>query len=83
MRIKILKREFNGTEYCPEQRVLKLGGKNSAKVDKLEFELPEEWKDLAVSVHVQHQDGTLVVQQQFHPGGHQGGRVSGQAEKRK
>ena len=59
MLVRILKRTFSGVEYGPEQRVLKLGGENSAGVERLEFELPEEWEGLAVTVHVQQMDGTL------------------------
>ena len=59
MLVRILKRTFGGVEYGPEQKVLKLGGEGSTGVETLEFELPEEWADLAVTVHVQQLDGTL------------------------
>ena len=59
MLVKIVKRTFGGAEYCPEQKVLKLGGEGSAGVETLEFELPEEWDGMAVTVHVQQLDGTL------------------------
>lgn len=59
MRVKILKKTFGGVEFLPERGVLHLGGKGSAKVDELTFELPEEWAGKAVTLHVQHQDGTL------------------------
>ena len=59
MLVKIVKRTFSGAEYCPEQKVLKLGGEGSTGVETLEFELPEEWAGMAVTVHVQQLDGTL------------------------
>ena len=59
MLVRILKRTFGGAEYCPEQKVLKLGGEGSTGVETLEFELPEEWDGMAVTVHVQQLDGTL------------------------
>ena len=43
MLVRILKRTFSGAEYCPEQKVLKLGGEGSTGVETLEFELPEDW----------------------------------------
>ena len=60
MLVRIVKRTFSGAEYCPEQKVLKLGGEGSTGVETLEFELPEEWAGMAVTVHVQQLDGTLV-----------------------
>ena len=59
MLVRILKRTFGGAEYCPEQKVLKLGGEGSTGVETLEFALPEEWDGMAVTVHVQQLDGTL------------------------
>ena len=59
MLVRILKRTFGGVEYGPEQKVLKLGGEGSTGVETLEFELPEEWDGMAVTVHVQQLDGTL------------------------
>ena len=59
MLVRILKRTFGGVEYGPEQKVLKLGGEGSAGVETLEFELPEDWDGMAVTVHVQQLDGTL------------------------
>ena len=52
MLVRILKRTFGGAEYCPEQKVLKLGGEGSTGVETLEFELPEEWDGMTVTVHV-------------------------------
>ena len=59
MLVRIVKRTFSGAEYCPEQKVLKLGGEGSTGVETLEFDLPEEWDGMAVTVHVQQLDGTL------------------------
>lgn len=59
MLVRIVKRTFSGAEYCPEQKVLKLGGEGSTGVETLEFDLPEEWDSMAVTVHVQQLDGTL------------------------
>ena len=59
MLVRIVKRTFSGAEYCPEQKVLKLGGEGSTGVETLEFELPEDWDGMAVTVHVQQLDGTL------------------------
>ena len=59
MLVRILKRTFGGVEYGPEQKVLKLGGEGSTGVETLEFELPEEWDSMTVTVHVQQLDGTL------------------------
>lgn len=59
MLVRILKRTFGGVEYAPEQKVLKLGGEGSTGVETLEFELPEDWDGMAVTVHVQQLDGTL------------------------
>ena len=59
MLVRIVKRTFSGAEYCPEQKVLKLSGEGSTGVETLEFELPEEWAGMAVTVHVQQLDGTL------------------------
>ena len=59
MLVRIVKRTFGGVEYGPEQKVLKLGGEGSTGAETLEFELPEEWADMAVTVHVRQLDGTL------------------------
>lgn len=58
MNIRILKKSFGG-EFVPERDMLRLGGKGSAKVETLVFELPPEWQGKAVTIHVQHPDGTL------------------------
>lgn len=59
MRVKIIRKEFSGVEFCPEMRVLHLGGQSSANVERLYFELPEEWQGKSVTLHIQQQDGTL------------------------
>lgn len=59
MRVKIVRKNFGGVEFCPEVRVLHLGGQSSAGVQRLEFALPEEWKGKSVTLHIQRQDGTL------------------------
>ena len=37
MLVKIVKRSFSGAEFCPEQKVLKLGGEGSTGVETLEL----------------------------------------------
>lgn len=59
MRVKIIRKTFGGVEFAPEMRVLHLGGQSSANVERLYFELPEEWQGLSVTLHIQRQDGTL------------------------
>ncbi len=59
MQVRIIRREFCGVEFRPEQKVLHLGGQTSAGVEQLQFELPEEWEGCAVTLHIQRQDGTL------------------------
>ena len=59
MRVKIIRKNFGGVEFGPEMRVLHLGGQSSANVERLEFELPQEWDGRAVTLHIQRQDGTL------------------------
>ena len=59
MLVRILKRTFGGVEYGPEQKVLKLGGRGSAKVQRLEFSLPEDWDGMEVTLHVEREDGSV------------------------
>ena len=59
MRVKIIRKNFGGVEFGPEMRVLHLGGQSSANVERLKFELPQEWAGCAVTLHIQRQDGTL------------------------
>ena len=57
--IRIRKVQDNGTTFKANPATLQLGGIRSAKVDTLRFELPEEWKNCAVTLHVQRLSGTL------------------------
>ena len=59
MQVRILKKTFGGVEFGPENRVLHLGGQNSAGVEKLTFVLPEEWEGKSVALHIKQMDGTL------------------------
>ena len=59
MLVRILKRTFGGVEYGPEQKVLKLGGRGSAEVQRLEFSLPEDWDGMEVTLHVEREDGSV------------------------
>lgn len=57
--IKIRKLQDNGSTFRANIETLYLGGMRSAKVDELRFELPEEWKNCTVTLHVQRLSGTL------------------------
>ena len=59
MQVKILKRTFGGVEFCPEYRVLHLGGESSANVERLTFCVPEEWEGKSITLHIRRQDGSL------------------------
>ena len=59
MQVRILKKNFGGAEFCPEAKVLHLGGVGSENVEKLEFSLPEEWQGCSVTLHIKQLDGTL------------------------
>lgn len=63
MKIKINKRQVGcGTRFVPEPRRLHLGGERAEGVDRLEFELPEEWDGRTVSLYIQHEDdGKLML----------------------
>lgn len=62
MRIEIKAREARGgTEFIAEPSRLHLGGERAEGVDRLEFDLPEEWAGLLVSLYIQHEDGKLMV----------------------
>lgn len=50
--IKIRKLQDNGSTFRANIETLYLGGVRSAKVDELRFELPEEWKNCTVTLHV-------------------------------
>lgn len=56
--IKIRKLQGNGSTFRANIETLYLGGVRSAKVDELRFELPEEWKNCTVTLHVQRLSGT-------------------------
>ena len=56
--IKIRKLQDNGSTFRANIETLYLGGVRSAKVDELHFELPEEWKNCTVTLHVQRLSGT-------------------------
>lgn len=57
--IKIRKLQDNGATFRANIETLYLGGVRSAKVDRLHFEVPEEWKACTISLHVQRLSGTL------------------------
>lgn len=61
MLVRILKKNFGGTEFAPEVRVLHLGGVGSTNVDRLEFDLPDEWLDKSITLHVKRLDGSQPV----------------------
>ena len=56
--IKIRKLQDNGSTFRANIETLYLGGVRSAKVDELRFELPEEWKNCTMTLHVQRLSGT-------------------------
>ena len=57
--IKIRKLQDNGSTFRANIETLYLGGVRSAKVDRLHFEVPEEWKACTISLHVRRLSGTL------------------------
>ena len=57
--IKIRKLQDNGSTFRANIETLYLGGVRSAKVDRLHFEVPEEWKACTISLHVKRLSGTL------------------------
>nr|DAR05729.1 MAG TPA: putative tail fiber protein [Caudoviricetes sp.] len=59
MQVRIVEKHFGGVEFCPEMKMLHLGGQSSANVERLEFILPESWQGKSVTLHIQRQDGTL------------------------
>nr|DAJ22690.1 MAG TPA: Tail tube protein [Siphoviridae sp. cttZS1] len=59
MKIKIVKSTFGGVEFLAQPKVLHLGGMGSAGVERLEFELPREWRGCAVTLHVEQEGGAL------------------------
>ena len=61
--IKIRKLQDNGSTFRANIETLYLGGVRSAKVDELRFELPEEWRNCTVTLHVQRLSGTKPAPQ--------------------
>lgn len=61
MEIEILSRGDGGTEFYAQPSRLHLGAQNAAGVDTLHFLLPEAWAGLAVSLHIEHSDGSLAA----------------------
>ena len=59
LNIKVRKLQDNGSTFKTNPDTLYLGGVRSAKVDRLCFEVPEEWNDCTVTLHVQRLSGTL------------------------
>ena len=59
LNIKIRKVQDNGSAFKANPDTLYLGGMRSAKVDRLHFEVPEEWKACTISLHVKRLSGTL------------------------
>ena len=59
MQVRIVEKHFGGVEFCPEMKMLHLGGQSSANVERLEFILPESWQGKSVTLHIQRQDGTM------------------------
>lgn len=59
LNIKIRKMQDNGSTFRATPESLYMGGVGSAKVDTLCFDVPEEWKGCAITLHVQRLSGTL------------------------
>ena len=59
LNIKIRKLQDNGSTFRATPESLYMGGVGSAKVDTLCFDVPEEWKGCAITLHVQRLSGTL------------------------
>lgn len=59
LNIKIRKLQDNGSTFRATPESLYMGGVGSAKVDTLCFDVPEEWKECAITLHVQRLSGTL------------------------
>lgn len=55
--IRIRKLQDNGSTFRANPETLYLGGVGSAKVDRLRFEVPEEWEGCAITLHVQRMSG--------------------------
>lgn len=62
MKIKISARDVRGgTTFAASPSRLYLGGQMAEGVDRLEFELPEEWDGMGVALYIQHEDGKLMA----------------------
>ena len=62
MKIKISARDARGgTAFAASPAKLYLGGQMAEGVDRLEFELPEEWDGMGVALYIQHEDGKLMA----------------------
>ena len=59
LNIKIRKLQDNGSTFRATPESLYMGGVGSAKVDTLCFDVPEEWKGCAITLHVQRLSGAL------------------------
>ena len=59
MKVRIIKDRFGGMGWRAEPGVLHLGGVGTAGVERLTFELPEEWAGMAVTLHIEQEGGTL------------------------
>lgn len=58
MEIEILARNCGGTEFLAQPHRLHLGARQAEGVDRLLFRLPAAWKGLAVTLYIEHSDGT-------------------------
>lgn len=59
LNIKIRRLQDNGSTFRATPESLYMGGVGSAKVDTLCFDVPDEWKGCAITLHVQRLSGTL------------------------
>lgn len=59
LNIRIRKLQDNGSTFRATPESLYMGGVGSARVDTLCFDVPEEWKGCAITLHVQRLSGTL------------------------
>ena len=59
MKVRIVKDHFCGTEWRAEPETLYLGGVGAVYVENLEFELPVAWADMAVTLHIEQEGGTV------------------------
>lgn len=61
MQIRISPKNGGGTEFIAQPSRLHLGGQHAEGVDELRFVLPEAWQGLAVTLHIEHCDGTHAI----------------------